>query len=60
LPVRREEAEVHHAMDQELLAEPGVKSYEMRSVSRDGATTSTKRPRSRPRTEVWAALSASS
>ncbi|HOD75227.1 MAG TPA: PAS domain-containing protein, partial [Syntrophorhabdaceae bacterium] len=36
LPLRRDEAEVHHAMDQQLLAEPGVRSYELRSVRQDG------------------------
>lgn len=36
LPLRREEAEVHHAMDRELLAEPGVRSYEVKCVRRDG------------------------
>lgn len=38
LPLRREEAEVHHAMDQELLGEPGgVRSYEIKSVRCDGS-----------------------
>jgi len=36
LPIRREEAAIHHAVDQELLAEPGVRAYEMSSNRPDG------------------------
>jgi len=35
--VTRQEALTHHAMDQELLNEPGVRSYEMKSVRADGS-----------------------
>jgi len=37
LPLRLEEAQAHHAVDLELLGEPGVRSYEIKSVRRDGS-----------------------
>ena len=38
LPIQRQDAEVHHSADLELLREPGSKTYELRSVKNDGST----------------------
>ncbi len=37
LPIRREDAEAHHKVDQELLREPGSKMYELRCEKLDGS-----------------------
>ncbi|MHB8110218.1 MAG: hybrid sensor histidine kinase/response regulator [Syntrophorhabdaceae bacterium] len=36
LPIRREDAKMHHAMDLEILTTPGTRMYESRTVRNDG------------------------